>query len=755
MMISCITVGASFNDVDSSASYSASISRIQELGIMNGSGDGNFYPNDNVTREQFAKIIIVAAGLEENAKLLSGSTVFSDVSANDWSTGYINLAVNKGYITGKFDGKFGPKDNLTFAEICTILVKALGYTDSDLSGVWPKNYIDKAKILGVTAGLDFKNSDAIPRSAVAVMVDKFLNTNIKVGANAQDKTFAESTGIYSDYIILGTYKTMDKLTEKQVITDKGILYLSDSNKVNFEVGNKYKLAVKKDIIVGASSVQESKTNIAVSSILDNKVTYFNTIEDIKTLTLPDKTVYYYKGAKQSYENAKGSIAAGSSIILTENSTGTGYEYAVILDPIMDNYLIVNDNTTNSEINSFTNGKSIINNGTSLTVSEVLLDDIIYQVKDIWGKTHYNMLIRSYVKGKITGILPNKYSPTAVQVDNKDYALGKDFKISSINSSPGSFKVGDAVLLIQGSDGKVVDIRYLDSSNNANYALVLNSSYAISNKVGDFGKIVYSVKLLLTDGNTITYSVDYESSKLKGKLVKYTKLDDKRASLEELEYLDANEHVFDINSRLLDTTYVADNAVVFNIISNDSNAEVKAEVRTWKDMPYGRIQANKVLYTNQAGAFNDINVILTNDILDSSTKLAVIKSISSGKANKNYTLIVEGKEYQFTSIDIPTAAIGSVFKVKMANNAVSSIVDLLTPASTDNEITAIDTKRIKVNDNIYFFKNNFTLYRIDSTGNILTTSINDIEVPAGFGKVAVYLDKTQYYGGKVEAVVIFE
>jgi hypothetical protein len=67
-------------------------------------------------------------------------------------SGYINVAVKYGYISGMDDGKFHPKDSVSFAQACTVIVKVLGVAGIDypLSGQWPENYIAKAKSMGLT-----------------------------------------------------------------------------------------------------------------------------------------------------------------------------------------------------------------------------------------------------------------------------------------------------------------------------------------------------------------------------------------------------------------------------------------------------------------------------------------------------------------------------------------------------------------------------------------------------------------------------
>ena len=94
---------------------------VQNL-ILNGYLDGTFKPDSNITRGEFAKIIVSATDTLDS----SASSSFSDVSTNDWYYHYVSSAYKNGYITGYPDGSFRPDDYITRADICTIVSRSLG-----------------------------------------------------------------------------------------------------------------------------------------------------------------------------------------------------------------------------------------------------------------------------------------------------------------------------------------------------------------------------------------------------------------------------------------------------------------------------------------------------------------------------------------------------------------------------------------------------------------------------------------------------
>lgn len=115
--------GGSFSDVSVGAWYATAVNTLVELDVLSGYEDGTFRPNNAVTRAEFVTAVCKCFDLTDGAD--SG---FSDVSG--WASGYINAAVERGWIVGMGDGTFQPNANLTRAQVTPILNKALERTGS-------------------------------------------------------------------------------------------------------------------------------------------------------------------------------------------------------------------------------------------------------------------------------------------------------------------------------------------------------------------------------------------------------------------------------------------------------------------------------------------------------------------------------------------------------------------------------------------------------------------------------------------------
>lgn len=90
--------GQTFHDVPENHWCFKMIEELVERGAINGYPDGNFYPNNTVTRQEFAKIMVVAA---KEPVYPASNVSFGDVPLNHWANPFIEAA--KPYMTAYQD----------------------------------------------------------------------------------------------------------------------------------------------------------------------------------------------------------------------------------------------------------------------------------------------------------------------------------------------------------------------------------------------------------------------------------------------------------------------------------------------------------------------------------------------------------------------------------------------------------------------------------------------------------------------------
>ncbi|WP_307207205.1 family 43 glycosylhydrolase [Paenibacillus harenae] len=182
---------ATFTDVEGHWAKEA----VNELGsrfIVSGKENGLFLPNLDMTRAEFAAIIVRALGL----KPAEGSSVFSDVKAGTWYSSAVTAAHAYGLIGGFKDGTFRPSDKITREQAMVILAKAMeltglkaklagqspdqmlsSYEDATMVSDWAKAAIASSIEAGIVTGRNATTlapQAFITRAEVAIIVQRLL-----------------------------------------------------------------------------------------------------------------------------------------------------------------------------------------------------------------------------------------------------------------------------------------------------------------------------------------------------------------------------------------------------------------------------------------------------------------------------------------------------------------------------------------------------------------------------------------------------
>jgi hypothetical protein len=134
-----------FTDVDQSSAYYEDIVTLYEQGVISGYADGSFGPNRPVTRQQFAKMIVLTLGYQVSPLAACG---FKDVDASldpsdpSYPAAYIAVCAEAGITLGKTPDTFGPYDKITRAQLITMVARAADLPAAPAGCVPPFKYFD-------------------------------------------------------------------------------------------------------------------------------------------------------------------------------------------------------------------------------------------------------------------------------------------------------------------------------------------------------------------------------------------------------------------------------------------------------------------------------------------------------------------------------------------------------------------------------------------------------------------------------------
>lgn len=180
---------ASFPDV-SDADTALAVEVLSGLGIVSGGSDGNYYPDQGLTRAQFCKLAVLAEGHGDQVSGSAYRTLFSDVSGSHWAASYINLACEEGLVSGYGNGTFGPDDPVTVGQAVTVVLRLLGYTTDQVGPFWPEDYMALGEQLGLLEGVSLPPDHALTRGEAALMLYALLGQSDSTGKDYIDNLCA-------------------------------------------------------------------------------------------------------------------------------------------------------------------------------------------------------------------------------------------------------------------------------------------------------------------------------------------------------------------------------------------------------------------------------------------------------------------------------------------------------------------------------------------------------------------------------------
>ena len=466
-MMAPTTSAASFGDVPESYRYYNAVENLAARGIINGMGDGNYAPDANVKRDEFAKI--VCTGILNSGEVApTAGAGFTDVAADRWSSGYIKVAAAAGIINGMGDGTFAPENPVTYEQAIKMFVCALGYGEQALKrGEYPGGYLSQAQALGLTKGVvDGVQGQPANRGLIAKLVDNSLTVEI------YDELTGTTTGSLEDNDTLKTVKGQVIAVHGQAIySDGDIRELPNRNQIVIERGSQQEVYSIENANIDNPADYLGKM-VTVYYEEDHEVDYYeitritlqehkNKITKIDLGLLEDYTntrVEYLPKEDADYETA---TVDGDAIIMVNgllsaqtltqvldanltksgeiqllDTTGNGsasivfvklYDTFIINSKIDSEYKIYDRISGASEVlNPKDRAKkiTIVKDGREIAFSNLMINDVLSIAKSADGKI-IEVLVSS--KGTISGMISEVSDDASILViNNKEYKVSKSY-----------------------------------------------------------------------------------------------------------------------------------------------------------------------------------------------------------------------------------------------------------------------------------------------------------------------------------------
>lgn len=804
-----LTMGTSvfaYSDVKEDTYVSEAVTVLSNLDILNGYEDGSFKPEATVTRAEMAKIICEMMGYDNLGNV---TTVFNDVPKEHWASGYISTINGLGIICGYGDGNYGPEDPVTYNQAAKMIVCGLGYgiicdtypssylahantlklftnvkgggeakaTRGDIAilvynaldaamlvqtgfgshdeyrvvedDTLLSTRLDVAKVKGTVTSVDFKEKEAV--------------INVLVG----DKSF--------DEIKDGTYTTAIDLTGYKNLVCTLYMDMDDDNE---------------PVIVAAVASDKADTVVINNDELfdgyaNNKVTYYETVDSRRT-----KTIDLVATGFKAYENdSSETVALDTYLGETEvkkafdtitfiDANGDGdYETAII--EVIEAFVVksVNERTMTIVVDktagySFNKAKLVLDEdevtwNIDTDISDIKAGDVVnVKASEMKSGTHYEIYVTNEtIEGYIDSVDDDYY-----YIDDEPYTI--------VNNNVLGITLGTAGIFTLDMKGNIIDVDTTVTATSAKWGYIVKTD--IDPDIFDNDK--YVAKLVTIDGDEEIYDfaekVKFNSStSVKTKNIYETTLKDLTGlvgyKINSDDEITAIYTDYDMMNSVYDSTnggklevkadgrlgsyYTSNDAIIFSVDVKD-NGDIDVTIQPSKGLLADEeYTITKLVYNTST---SDLVVAVGTDVTaaaDPSSPVMLVKSVSQGLddmeivegyvdgelvefAYDTYELTIDGKDsiekgdlLQYTLSgdeaigirNLGNVTVGKYFYHTKANGKVDADKEAEKFANQDDGLfthwgTVVNIRGVNVEylskDETVSMPGDYPVYRYDATGS---------------------------------------
>ena len=506
-----VGTGASYADVDAQDNLEA-IEVLQMVGVMSGDDNGNFNPDQLVTRTEMAVIMCNLLGLTPG-----GSHPFKDVPA--WANGYVAACYNNGIIAGYDSTTYGANDSVTAVQAALMIMKALGYFGymGEFGDNWILATVKQANEIDLYDGVNAYTDQEMSRNNIAQMVLNALQCTVMV--------VREEGGLSVDGngISVNVKPTYDKTPAENNSGKDYESGASDTQVATMQLCEKlYGEKLKKDNTTVRDDFGRPSTKWTYG---DSTVLAPDAYDLIYTAAVTGEKIYSDLGNINPdnvviWENGV-SVTAGSGSVKSSFDIAAGEK--TDNDKVGANGTVVevyynNDNpasTTatvviiNTYVERVTDCKELVNGKYEISLQnegKKFESDVAYDIDDVvlYTKKDSSLGTTDKIKSmaladQFSGSVTNVKASENFTVGNVTYSYSSNFDNNLITSADKLVGTTVDTEVVAYTDSYGYVIAFGDVNELAKYAVVLGKT------AGTFGD-EYKAKLLFSDGTVSTVDI---------------------------------------------------------------------------------------------------------------------------------------------------------------------------------------------------------------------------------------------------------
>lgn len=727
LLLTLLPAASAFSDVPDSDTSEA-VAVLSGMGIVSGYSDGNYHPNDILTRAQFCKLAILMENKGDQAAASGYRSLFTDLSSTHWAVGYVNLAYSDGLVSGYGNGMFGPDDPVTCGQAVTIIFHILGYENDDIGPFWPEDFMNKAAKLGLTDGIGTSANQNLTRGQAARMLLSALNLDTADGEEYLS-TWASTT--VDGALVMDNDDEADdgRANTAEIYADGSVSWYDQTNQIDSTlVGRRGTLLLDKTGKVEGFVPEE---NVWKAVSIDTVDASGITDTGGKTYDVPSSAAVVLDEEKETWSSAWYDLTDRGTARLYYSDSGsidlvyvgtTSHTVAAVIK------------SKNAALKDLTSGLGISGNCSIYKNGAVATEDDLAQYDvGVYDSATESLRVSDV---KLTGVYenasPNTEDPSTITIMGAELPV-LDQAVSGLRS----FSIGDQITVLLTADGQV--------------AAAVSASKVSADAVGILDSLSdETAKVTLYNGLTVqgTVSNTNVTSKLVGGVVKVASYSTGKLSLSTISSSRVGK--LDVTAGTVGSLKLAPKVWIYDRVSRMGTA-VQVDL---DDLTISTVAASGVGYvrTNEAGQA-DLLVLedITGDCYTYGYLTTGSQSGGSGSmAYTNETASVENSTGTHgpyvTGIDVSTGEGG----IAVSNDQVTASVTLTAAGDVSrSDFSEVDDQNMVVADG-------YTISISDDVQvyNETTDTWTTLSAAKAFSNAfTVYYDKTPTTGGKVRLIVV--
>lgn len=341
------------------------IGELVDKGVLEGYDDGSFRPENTVTRAEWAKIMVLAAGLPVN----DNNVYFTDMQGH-WANMYVNTA--RDYLSAYTDGTYKPDLAAVREDVTVSMVRLKGYDTSNVDYSYLNQFSDTASI-----------SNSL-KAYVAVAVEKGLIDGFDDGTFRGQNTLtrAEAAALLWRAFQYGSDNKVADVSDTAIATEK------PSDQTTVSSGN---TPTQKPSAPSAQSTAKPSTPIQAIKPEEEKPYAVDTLAqaDLKyDFTYDGDMIYYIEGSDvYSLDPYSGNTkvvydASGLTLEKTKLQEREVTRTVAVPKSDTDNKIMETEAPADAEDNDITGGDETVNSEeTEELVTEEVTETVTEEVVD--------------------------------------------------------------------------------------------------------------------------------------------------------------------------------------------------------------------------------------------------------------------------------------------------------------------------------------------------------------------------------------